>query len=431
MNRGPGFREAKTGPLPHRVLRRGACLLTALAVLLPALVIAFPRADAFVYAYGVDVSYAQGANVNWATVRAQNITFAVIRIGYTVNGGATMDAQFERNYVGAKNAGLNVGVYFYTYSTTVAGAMSDAAAVISWLGGRKLEYPVYYDMEEDRQTTLTTRTRTDMCLAFCSALENAGYLAGVYSSKDWYKTKYFKDEIAARYEIWQAEWHRTRLPDEDLSSECAMWQYSDKGYVAGFNSRVDLDVCYKDYPTLVRQRGLSGYEKQDIVDTLFPTVELPDVSIVSDLAGRVIDQYSQMLGDYKISWGIFSSYLYNVPPGTNLLNFTANIRSATPPVVTDQDGNKLTDENALVTTGCTAEYRSPLFSLPVSYPIVVNGDLDSDGLATAADARSALRGALKLEKLDSLQNAAADRDGDKSITADDARTVLRIALGLD
>ena len=398
--------------------RLAAALLTFVAV---AGIFTGTRFDsaAFTYAYGVDVSYAQGGNVDWRRVRAANITFAILRIGYIDSGGAHIDAQFERNYANCKAAGVNVGAYFYTYGMSVADAEADAAQTIAWLAGRQLEYPVYYDMEEDRQTRLSTETRTQMCLAFCRKLREAGYLSGVYSSSDWYKTKLYKDQIAAQYEIWEAVWHNSRLPDEDKSGSCAMWQYSDRGYVDGFNNRVDMDVCYKDYPTLVKQNGLSGYEKQNVtlpsLSDLIP--QLPNVSLASELT-------KPLFGEYRFSLGLFSSFLYNVEPGTELLAFIGNLDSAEPPVVTDLNGQEVTDEQALIGTGYRVRF------LLLNYAIVVNCDLDGDGIATADDARTALRIALNLEKADSLKNAAADTDGDKQITASDARTILRTALGI-
>ncbi len=395
------------------MLKRIVSIVFVIILTITAAAVYSPDAAALIYAYGIDVSYAQGANVNWPLVRASNISFAIIRIGYSKN----KDAQFERNYAGAKNAGVNVGVYMYTYSHSVEEASRDADDVIAWLGGRKLEYPVYYDMEEESQKALSTSMRTAMCLEFCRKLTEAGYLSGVYASRDWLDNMLDRRIISTYYEIWVAAWHPTLIPDEDMSSYGGVWQYSNKGRLAGISNRVDMNVCYKDYPSIIRQNGLSGYTKQEAAYYI-------SVPFVAPQAPTFTEIVTDWGGEYKLDLKLFSSTISDVPPGTDYINFLGDLNMPAPPAVFDGSGKRVTDETAPIGTGYTARI------LLVTYTICVDCDLDGDGEATPADARAALRNAVGLDTLNTFRKLAADVDKDGSVTAADARTILRVSVGL-
>lgn len=209
-----------------------------------------------ILAYGVDVSAWQG-NIDWQKVKADRKTFAILRIGTTKG----KDTYFEQNYENAKKAGVNVGCYFYTYATTVDGALADAEKVLSWLDGKQLEYPVYYDMENVAQLEngLTTQKRTEMCLAFLNRMSENGWYAGTYANANWFTNYLDKAKLGEKYELWLASWRNDGLPSKDYSSQYGLWQYTDSGKVNGISTAVDLDVAYKDYPTIMKNGGYNGY----------------------------------------------------------------------------------------------------------------------------------------------------------------------------
>ncbi len=209
-----------------------------------------------IIAYGVDVSSWQG-KVDWQKVKNDGKTFAILRIGTTKG----KDTYFEENYKNAKSAGINVGCYFYTYATTVEGAKKDAQMVLSWLDGKQLEYPVYYDMENSAQlgSGITTTKRTDMCIAFLDMMSEKGWFAGTYANGNWFSNYLDKSRLGEKYELWLASWMNSGLPSKDYSSQYGMWQYTDSGKVNGISTAVDLDVAYKDYPTIMKNGGFNGY----------------------------------------------------------------------------------------------------------------------------------------------------------------------------
>ncbi len=209
-----------------------------------------------ILAYGVDVSSWQG-KVDWQKVKNDGKSFAILRIGTTKE----KDTYFEENYKNAKNAGLNVGCYFYTYATTVKESEKDAELVLSWLDGKQLEYPVFYDMENSAQLSngITTKMRTEMCLAFLDKMAEKGWYCGTYANGNWFSNYLDKASLGENYELWLASWMNSGLPSKDYSADYGLWQYTDSGKVNGISTAVDLDVAYKDYPTIMKNGGFNGF----------------------------------------------------------------------------------------------------------------------------------------------------------------------------
>lgn len=233
-----------------------------------------------IVARGIDVSYAQwdgNRSIDFKKVKEAGIDFVIVRIGYTNRVGP--DDYFEKNYKAAKEAGLQVGAYWYNYATTVDQAEKDAADAIRYLKGKQLEYPVYIDMEDpslipNQNKNLTTRQRTDIALAFMRKMQQAGYMSGVYANKNWFTKYLYKAEIDQAGEIWWAQWPYSGNPDVDLSAY-GLWQYASDGKVNGVYdpkkekglADVDVDVAYVDYPTLIKLNGLNGFAKNNYINT--------------------------------------------------------------------------------------------------------------------------------------------------------------------
>lgn len=237
-------------------IKRFLCL-TLVFLMLASFVPIFhtPSDAAAMKIYGIDVSKWQGT-IDWAKVKAAGVKFAIIRIGTTQG----KDGKFEQNYTAAKAQGIDVGVYFYTYSKTQAANAADAQTVVNWLAGRKLEYPVYFDLEDSSLLSgYTNADRTNFCIAFNTVIENAGYYAGVYTGYYWLNNYVNASTLRARYPIWMARYLNSGTDSQDYSSICGMWQYSSKGSVNGISGNVDMNVCYNDYPTYIKSHGLSGY----------------------------------------------------------------------------------------------------------------------------------------------------------------------------
>lgn len=193
---------------------------------------------------GIDVSKWQG-EIDWDKVRNAGVEFAIIRAGYrgSVTGCIVEDPCFESYMKGATASGIPVGVYFFTQAVNEMEAVEEASAVIELIKEYKIEYPIFIDTEgaggNGRADGLDPETRTLVCDAFCRTIENAGYEAGVYGSRNWYNNMLYADRLE-KYFIWLAEYRSAPL----YQGYYQMWQYSSKGSVDGINGNVDLNIYY-------------------------------------------------------------------------------------------------------------------------------------------------------------------------------------------
>ncbi len=211
---------------------------------------------------GIDVSKYQG-DINFKKVKDAGIQFVIIRIGYGQYENQK-DEKFEANYSGFKGVGIPVGVYLYSYATSVDDAKKEAEVTLKWLNGRELNLPVYYDIEDKSQNNLGKNTLTSMCEAFCDEIEKAGYWAGVYTNKYFFTTYLDYKKLEEKYTIWVAQYNDTNT----YRGKYDMWQYTSSGKVNGISGNVDMDILYRN---IFDNRG-------DDVDDSEDRGELPDLS---------------------------------------------------------------------------------------------------------------------------------------------------------
>lgn len=217
-----------------------------------------------IFAKGIDVSVNQG-NIDWQKVKKAGIQFAMIKCSW----GVHVADNFERNYAKAKAEGIPIGAYCYSYAMSVEGAKREAEAVLKILEDKKFEYPIAFDIEEKIQKSLGKKTLTEMCKAFCSILEKAGYYVCIYTNLDWSRN-YLDMAALSSYDVWFAQINKVVT----YEGAYGMWQYSWKGRVKGISGDVDLDYAYKDYPTIIKNAGLNGYTKE-VVKPTEPTKPTP------------------------------------------------------------------------------------------------------------------------------------------------------------
>ena len=205
---------------------------------------------------GIDVSKWQG-NVDWAKVKSsKKVDFAIIRAGYG-KVAAQKDGKFEAYYAACKANNIPVGAYWYSYATTVEAAKQEAHACIEAIRGKQFEFPIYYDIEEKAALNTGKSNVSAISKAFCEELEKAGYFVGVYSSKNGLEN-FLTEEVKKAYTVWLAH---VGVSKTSYKGAYAMWQYSWEGSVPGIAGDVDLDYCYEDFPTIIKQAGLNGYKK--------------------------------------------------------------------------------------------------------------------------------------------------------------------------
>ena len=203
---------------------------------------------------GIDVSVHNG-DIDWQKVKADGIVFAIIRAGYG-RLASQKDKRFEQNYSGAKAVGIPVGAYWYSYAMNENEARQEADVFLSVIKGKQFEMPVYFDLEEKKQFDLGKEKVSAIMRAFLEKVESAGYFTGLYGSAS-SLTTHAADDIKSRYTIWLAHW----CNQTNYTGAYGIWQHSEKGEVAGINGNVDLDIGYKDVPTIIKAKGLNGWAK--------------------------------------------------------------------------------------------------------------------------------------------------------------------------
>ena len=201
---------------------------------------------------GIDISQWQG-DVDWKNV---NTEFCIIRAGYG-RDLSQKDTYFEEYYNGCKSRGIPCGVYWYSYATTVADAEREANTCLQVIKGKQFEYPIYFDVEEQNAFYTGKANVSAMIKAFCNKIEAAGYYAGLYISASPLNT-YVDDSVKSRYTIWVAHYGVNKPA---YSGAYDIWQKSSSGKISGIGGNVDLDECYKDFPTIIKNAGLNGFPK--------------------------------------------------------------------------------------------------------------------------------------------------------------------------
>ena len=204
---------------------------------------------------GIDVSTHQGA-IEWNRVETD---FAIIRAGWSwYEGGMDIDKRFYENVSGAETNSIPFGVYLYAYDKTPESAKISARKLYDLIKGYKLQYPVIYDFEDQQYLSNSKNSNTAICKAFLSELESFGYYAMLYTYTNFADNYLNMDELA-NYDFWVADYRGS----VGYTGNYGIWQYSSKGEVAGINTPVDLNISYKDYPSIIKNAGLNGFNIND------------------------------------------------------------------------------------------------------------------------------------------------------------------------
>ena len=194
---------------------------------------------------GIDVSKWNGS-IDWKAVKNSGIEYVIIRCGYrgSSQGMLIEDPKYQTNIKGATEAGLKVGVYFFTQAISEAEAVEEASMVLEQVKNYHITYPIFLDVEPSggRADGIDKDTRTAVCKAFCQTIQSAGYTAGIYANKTWLETKMDANALSA-YKIWLAQYAATPT----YGGRYDMWQYQATGKVSGISGDVDMNWSYLGY----------------------------------------------------------------------------------------------------------------------------------------------------------------------------------------
>lgn len=231
---------------------------------------------------GVDVSYHQGSSIDWNSVKRQGIDYAILRIGFTGQNSPfsrNADSTFERNYEAAREAGLMVGVYYYSCATSISEAQKEAQYVLELLNGRDIDLPVVMDYEFqsgdtrlhnafNKKTLSGGRSwATSNALAFLKTIKDGGYDPMIYASRGVLDVtfspsncKFNTSLIDNKYKIWIASWDSFT----SYARPYDYWQYTSSGSASGISGRVDCNFWYYDNDAETTKAGTTSIKKADI-----------------------------------------------------------------------------------------------------------------------------------------------------------------------
>ena len=223
--------------------------------------------------FGIDISEWQ-SGFKYAQATKEGVKFAILRAGFTGYGNGiskAKDASFEEHYKNAKAQGWGVGAYWFSRATTYANGAAEAQWMIdNCLKGKKFEYPIAIDVEDSYyQAKAGKKAVAQAIKGFCETLEKAGYYAAVYANLNWFNNYIDTPSISA-FDKWVAYWGSTR----STKYSHGLWQFGGgSNYirttkVAGVTC--DQNYAYKDYPTIMKNKGLNGF-KADETPTPEPT----------------------------------------------------------------------------------------------------------------------------------------------------------------
>lgn len=217
---------------------------------------------------GIDVSYAQG-EVDWERVKAAGVEFAILRCGYGDDLASQDDSRYRANADACTRLGIPFGLYLYSYATDETHAVSEAAHILRLARDYRPAYPLYYDLENQETVGQLSNTGiAQIAQTFCDQVEKAGYFVGIYADESWWNSR-LTDSRFDRWAKWIAEY-----PTLTFKRPVGMWQYTSSGQVSGINGLVDRNECFVDYPTIIRDKGLNGFQTEEGGGSL-PTHESP------------------------------------------------------------------------------------------------------------------------------------------------------------
>lgn len=206
----------------------------------------------------IDVSRYQGT-IDWAKVKAAGYKGAMLKTVSTNRklskraDGLYIDPTFETNYRNARAAGLDVGVYYYTYATSEAMADAELALVRQAVYGKEFSLPICVDVEENKLKQLSTLDLSNLTAYALEQVERMGFYAQLYTYTG-YKYELDMVRLSSRWDVWLAD-YTGKTPNVTFNYNAH--QHTSKGSVPGISGNVDLNVTELNYPRIIRKKGLT------------------------------------------------------------------------------------------------------------------------------------------------------------------------------
>ncbi len=198
--------------------------------------------------FGVDISSKQGI-VDFEKLKKAGVDFVMIKVGgrgYS-SGNIVLDSSYKDYMNGAKNAGLGIGVYFYSQAVDKDEVCEEAETLLELIKDYPVKYPVVFDMESvegdmARTDALDVSTRTELARIFLKTIKAEGYTPMLYGDKEWLVTKLDLEKLQD-YDVWISQ----EADTPDYPYEYTMWQYNKSGTVSGISGTAGLNISLVNY----------------------------------------------------------------------------------------------------------------------------------------------------------------------------------------
>ncbi len=248
--------------------------------------------------FGIDVSKWQG-KFDFAKAKNEGVKFVILRASYSNSTSKGKDNMFETYYKNAKNNKIPVGAYHYSTATIYEKGKAEAEYMYNnCLKGKQFEYPIYIDVEDKIQSKAGKKATTEAIKGFCEYMEKKGYYVGIYANSNFFKN-YIDLKQVEKYDRWIASWTKTK----PTTPSVGMWQFGGDTNLIRSNKIAnvvcDQNYAYKDYPTIIKQKGVNGYKKEiNKTEVKVETITKPVVPSNSSLNAPTSNENSKYYKRY-------------------------------------------------------------------------------------------------------------------------------------
>lgn len=243
--------------------------------------------------FGIDVARYQGT-IDWAQVAASGVDFAMVRVGYRMDGSREIvaDSNARYNMQEAQKNGIKLGAYFFSTAVSEEEARAEADWTADYIAQYQITYPVAFDCEgfereSSAQYGLSAARRTDIAIAFLNRIYERGYTPMFYSSMHEMTgdAAWETSRIEKNYRIWVSQYPSAPYPQTEKSSYGgvhAMWQYTNRGTVAGISQPVDVNIAYFGY------EGTAGAQSEETPEEAAADVEalMPFTAVEEEVTAK-------------------------------------------------------------------------------------------------------------------------------------------------
>lgn len=243
--------------------------------------------------FGIDVARYQGT-IDWAQVAASGVDFAMVRVGYRMDASREIvaDSNARYNMQEAQKNGIKLGAYFFSTAVNEEEARAEADWTADYISQYQITYPVAFDCEgferaDSAQYGLSAAQRTDIAIAFLNRIYERGYTPMFYSSMNEMANdaKWETSRIEKTYRIWVSQYPSQPYPQTEKSSYGgvhAMWQYTNRGAVAGISQPVDVNIAYFGY------EGTAGPQNEETPEEASADVEalMPFTAVEEEVTAK-------------------------------------------------------------------------------------------------------------------------------------------------